>query len=248
MLISRLIRALQDQRWSTVSIEFAILVAGVYLGLQADEWRVDRERRADLDEQVARILTDARFLERSLDGLIADTDEDLERFALAQAVLDGRPIADASERERFDLALIDSFRMDEVDVVIPSLERLIETGDLHALEDPVLEEALVEFVNYRRQQGSVVEHIRHMVRDRARVVMDQTSYAIVAARPAEPLGMEVRFEYDLEELRAATGFRRAVGNLMILSGYLRIRFLGYRQRVGEMVAALESHQASRLER
>ena len=52
MIIRRLAAALRRQDWVTILIEFVIVVAGIFAGLQANEWneaRLDREReRANL--------------------------------------------------------------------------------------------------------------------------------------------------------------------------------------------------------
>lgn len=66
MLLRRVIDNIKEQNWFAVALDFVIVVVGVYVGLQAQEWRegiADRER---LDRIVAALgadLADARRVE-----------------------------------------------------------------------------------------------------------------------------------------------------------------------------------------
>lgn len=232
-------QAIRRQDWMAVTTELLIVIVGIYVGLQADEWRVDREKRADVEKQLDRILTDARFVKKNIEELLLESNDDLARFQFAEKVFAGTTINDPADQNRFALALADSFRINEVDVVIPGLEQLIESGEIRIIGNDRLESALLEFVNYRRRQGNVVEHVRHLVRSQAEVIMAGTSYSVSELQEEIPDGARIRFEYDLDELRNNTPFRRAMGNLMILHVYLRVRWVGYEERISEMIEALE---------
>ena len=47
MIIRRLGQAIVHQDWFVVLVELLVLVAGVYIGLQADDWNQGRIDRAD---------------------------------------------------------------------------------------------------------------------------------------------------------------------------------------------------------
>ena len=49
MIIRRFVAALHQQDWATVVIEFLIVVAGIFVGLQVDDW--NRSRVAALEER-----------------------------------------------------------------------------------------------------------------------------------------------------------------------------------------------------
>lgn len=66
MLLQRLKDHVKDQNWFAVTLEFVIVVAGVYVGLQAQEWQEDVANRERLDRIVAALradLADARRVE-----------------------------------------------------------------------------------------------------------------------------------------------------------------------------------------
>ena len=47
MILRRLAEAIREQNWFTVFIEFMIVVSGIFVGLQVDDWNKSRLDRAD---------------------------------------------------------------------------------------------------------------------------------------------------------------------------------------------------------
>src|SRR5688572_13394338 len=71
MIMRRLAQSLRDQNWTTITIEFVLLVIGVFLGIQAANWNERRVEDARADAYLARIRgnlqTDAAAIQRRLD-------------------------------------------------------------------------------------------------------------------------------------------------------------------------------------
>jgi len=74
MLLDRLASAIRRQDWLTVLIEFVVVVAGIFIGLQVDDWNEYRKERA----------LEVRYLERLGEDLAQDIDE--MQFALDTAI------------------------------------------------------------------------------------------------------------------------------------------------------------------
>ena len=70
MILRRVTEALRQQDWASVTVEFVIVVAGIFLALQADSWNERRQDR-NLEQQ---------YLERLAEDLQANIDnfEELE--------------------------------------------------------------------------------------------------------------------------------------------------------------------------
>ena len=47
MLLRRIVQQIREQNWAAISVEFALLVLGVFLGLQAQDWADERAARAE---------------------------------------------------------------------------------------------------------------------------------------------------------------------------------------------------------
>ena len=62
MILRRLSQSLKEQNWTAIVIEFVLLVAGVFLGMQVSNWNAER-----VDAKSARV-----YLERIGNDLDAD--------------------------------------------------------------------------------------------------------------------------------------------------------------------------------
>ena len=60
MLLRRVIEHVREQNWIAIGIDFAIVVVGVYLGIQVSNWNAERENRQRGVEFGARLRADLR--------------------------------------------------------------------------------------------------------------------------------------------------------------------------------------------
>lgn len=68
MLLRRITIYLKTQNWTAIVLEFIIVVVGVFVGLQAQEWSAEREDKQRLERIVAALkadMADARRVEAS---------------------------------------------------------------------------------------------------------------------------------------------------------------------------------------
>ena len=59
MILQRLATSIRKQDWFTVLIETLIVVFGVFIGLQVNNWNAERVARAEADDLLARMLVEA---------------------------------------------------------------------------------------------------------------------------------------------------------------------------------------------
>ena len=71
MIMRRLAQSLRDQNWSTITIEFVLLVIGVFLGIEAANWNARRVEDARAEAYLARLRgnlqADALSIQRRID-------------------------------------------------------------------------------------------------------------------------------------------------------------------------------------
>jgi hypothetical protein len=60
MILRRLAQSLRDQNWAAIAIEFVLLVAGVFLGMQAANWNAARLERSLEAKYLSRLAEDVR--------------------------------------------------------------------------------------------------------------------------------------------------------------------------------------------
>ncbi len=71
MILKRFTEALRKQDWATISIEFLIVVVGIFVGLQANEWAQARQDRADERAALERLFAEMENTNRDLGNFIA---------------------------------------------------------------------------------------------------------------------------------------------------------------------------------
>ena len=58
MLLRRIAEHLRSQNWFAVMLDLVVVIAGIYIGLQADAWMTSRQEHALEREYVERLLAD----------------------------------------------------------------------------------------------------------------------------------------------------------------------------------------------
>lgn len=82
MLLRRVIEHVRTQNWTAVAIDFAIVVIGVFVGIQVANWnaaRVDRQRGAEFTERLRADLRDERWVYDFLIAYYSDVRAAAER-------------------------------------------------------------------------------------------------------------------------------------------------------------------------
>ena len=141
MFLRNLATAIREQNWATVFIEFAIVVAGIFVGLQVNDWN---QRRIDkLDEQ----------------GYLASLhDELVESSGFRRFIVEGHFVNHASLRtllpKVFD-GVGDTLTVEECYATLgtqvkpnyvldlPTLDTLLANGRIGVFSDPLLQATLI---------------------------------------------------------------------------------------------------------
>lgn len=140
MILRRLTDSFRKQDWFTVAVETLIVVLGVFLGLQVNNWnaaRNDMQRGAVFAEQLrADLLVEAWNYESLIDylGVVRDNADS------ALAILEGK--ADASDED----LLIYAYRATQYQRGVrqrATFDELTSTGSMSLIRDPVLRDAAI---------------------------------------------------------------------------------------------------------
>jgi hypothetical protein len=88
MILRRLSDAFRRQDWFTVLVETLIVVLGVFIGLQVNNWNEARGLEAGVEEALLRVRDEASLNIDVIGDLVAKIDADLDGHAEAQAAID----------------------------------------------------------------------------------------------------------------------------------------------------------------
>ncbi len=80
MLLRRIVEHLKTQSWNALFLEFVIVVIGVFVGLQAQEWSAEREDRQRLERIITAFKADMADARRVESGFREDIQRGLAAF------------------------------------------------------------------------------------------------------------------------------------------------------------------------
>lgn len=140
-ILARLARSLKARDWGAAVIEIAIVVIGIFIGLQVDAWNDVRKDRQDEADYLQRLHDDVATLVGMQQQRIATRMERLEDMADAADILIGvTPVAEWSKRHCDALAF--SHIYVPLPMALPVLDEMLSTGKLSLIRDIPLREAL----------------------------------------------------------------------------------------------------------
>ncbi|WP_203291424.1 hypothetical protein [Maricaulis parjimensis] len=208
MILSRIRKALADQNWLAVGIEFVIVILGVVIGFQISQAGQARAERAHAYDALARIDLEIRNImgARSLSRPNV--------YAREQALIEARPIitgdvaAEALTSAQCN-ALAQSGDLNMAPDEIPTLGEIIDTGALAAIENEDVRASMMRLVA-RRQ--SVREWTRQEVAraDDLAMRFPTLIWHELIADPDDDDGWDRRAVCDLDAMRASPEFRASM--------------------------------------
>lgn len=87
MILARLARSIREQDWLVVAIEFVIVVAGILLALQVDQWAEQRAERALEREYLHRLVEDLEIERAHLSATLQSTQNRVDAVHYLERVL-----------------------------------------------------------------------------------------------------------------------------------------------------------------
>lgn len=105
MILRGLGARLRRQDWIAVTIEFLLVVVGVFLGIQVSNWNEQRKQRATESAYLTGIAEDARRDVAGLDEIIRVSETRMALFNVILPKASGKPLPDAFDSARGRVAI-----------------------------------------------------------------------------------------------------------------------------------------------
>ncbi len=155
MILNRIAKGIKNQDWFVVVLEIFIVVIGIYIGLQVDDWNRDRQDRQAEQLYLQELMEDIQVDRENLNQNINDSENLLisMRDFLAQTVLD-QPTWGAEEMN-VSVELIQY--MPTFIATKRAFENLTGSGDLKLIQSRPLKNALALY--YAR--GEVINLVQN---------------------------------------------------------------------------------------
>ncbi len=159
MLLRRMTSAFRNQDWATVTVEFFIVVAGIFVGLQVDSWNTERSDRhkervvldqlySDFTENAASLNVYADRHDQMVEGL---------KFALDSMTRGELPDADVP---RFRQAFVSMYQLPSASTTMGGYDMLIASGDLALITDDALKLRIARLSADLDEESSLLAYFR----------------------------------------------------------------------------------------
>lgn len=140
---------INNQNWFAVTIDFLIVVIGVFLGLQAQEWNQHRTDRAKAKTYIQRLSADFATIDQDLQQCLSVYRDSIDSLTLISEVIKDQAASDSppsiENPDRIKTALI---RMTAGTIPAGRSATFIEmlsTGNLSILHNNTLRDALIAY-------------------------------------------------------------------------------------------------------
>ena len=150
MLLRRVTKHIKTQNWFAVFVDFVIVVVGVFVGLQVQDWNDSRKERAQEEFLMDRLLVETQ-------SLLDAHEQELDSLRSRAAILVGvNPVLFSQESSRIitnqECRLIAGSHVyrrpsDE----LPVLDEMLETGRFDLLRDSGLKDKLRSYLLLRER-------------------------------------------------------------------------------------------------
>jgi hypothetical protein len=135
MILRRLTQSLKEQNWTAIVIEFVLLVAGVFLGIQVSNWNAEREARQKSALFTARLVADLKVEAWGYEYLIAyNRDVRANARRALDALTGDAPLSD----EQLVIAAYRASQYESQDRRRATYDELVSTGTIGLITDEAL--------------------------------------------------------------------------------------------------------------
>ena len=218
MILRRIIAHFRKQEWIAIAIDFVIVVVGVFVGLQVNNWNEARSERAKEAFAIAALRSDFQALDfsvshgvcwhrRALDGL----------QVIAEALNAGR--LDPEDEARFENGLRFGYMNASTNKASGALSELLSSGNMGLLRDPALRAALIEYEGSRETATGSGDDLQSIANNYVRSFTERFDYDLQRDHFRSDQNSRLSFhfsaigDYDFDAMLADREFREAVFEL-----------------------------------
>lgn len=154
MLLRRLAQSLKEQNWTAITIEFVLLVAGVFLGIEAQQWSNQRTERQLEHVYLQRILSDIDVSIETNELNVARITENSDRLGMVVDRL-RRCSLPEEEHDAFADGIGHLARVGPSVFVLGTMQEMLSSGKFSIIRNAEIRDALNGLARDARYQDQV---------------------------------------------------------------------------------------------
>lgn len=234
MITKRFLLHLKQQHWTGVFIELFIVVLGVFIGLQVDNWNQARQEHQQQRSVEVRLLSDFKLLDSQVDQAIDDNDRLIVALdTMRNAIKRGKARPDEDDRIKFAMNRFASY---------PTFIRfsstyteLVSSGKLDLIKDEKLRVALARYDESARNGMFNVNSIGRRM-EVGFVYPDR--YLRLAPLDMRHLSVDMVTGYDMAGMTKDETWRSSVDFIYVLEVWIHSNLIFQKQAVERVLKVM----------
>ncbi len=210
MILSRISKAVREQNWFAVAIEFVIVVSGVLLAFQVSTWRTEADQRAYVRDVLTRVHSELTGLSAVRANSVASSAEYLALLLEARPIVMGVVETDALTLEQCVAIAVSDNGSGGVPDGIPSLDELMTSGAVESLESADIRQSAMELFAKRGVVRAYAQQSVHEVVNLPVAYPDAVQLLLIPDPDEVDDGWDISARCDLAAMQASPAFQAAL--------------------------------------
>jgi len=156
MRLRSLTKHIKDQNWFAVALDFVIVVFGVFIGLQVQQWAVERNRAASEVVYLERLHDEVLHAEEIRSPLVDERKNNLRLLGSAHLVLSNRIERQSLSGDECE-AITEAWIYSNVTADLPTTAELLSAGNLDSINSADIRSVIISLDQKARRAKDVVQ-------------------------------------------------------------------------------------------
>ncbi len=244
MLLRSITQHIKDQNWFAVTLDFVIVVVGVFIGIQVSNWNNARVEQSQEREYLLR-------LHEEFSESITNQTRDLNFLAVQLSdqntiltSLDACEVANADalafQRGLNTLGFINPPRFSR-----RAVDEMMSSGNTDIIKNQSIKSELVDIVGQVEWRASVHDMIMRSIENRGSIIKDKIRYNLSTTYPDPFIGEFVGVSYNIQELCADSRIASAISAISFDTKDRQNAYKPIMQRYKDLLPLLETELLTR---
>lgn len=225
MILQSLAKAVREQNYYAVLLEFLIVIAGIVIGFQVNAWNEERQIREREADYLGQMHVDVREMIANIERDDARLSRQIEDLEVSLDVLEGCRLDDDSTRS-LNSALSSQWRMSLRYVVDATYREMLSGGALARMDNAELKEQINRTFSMAQRDAVGFPYYLSQVEDAAEVISNAVAFAVPEVADTADPGVRADFDHEvlcsdfqvtnaLITLLRSSASQRQVGRVML---------------------------------
>ena len=231
MIIKRLAVGIKNQDWFVVTVEIMIVVIGIFIGLQVDDWNQSRKENVQSELFLKQLNMDIESELLSIKGAIGVHEAHITNGKLAVRFLEGEDIFNEYQ-VKIESALELIHHIPKPQFMHGNMNSLMLGEGWVAIKDQAI---IVKLKSLMGRLGNAIG-IYNNIEDKIDEITTQNRYLIGFSIAKDNV---IKLSYDVDKLQKSANFKIALHNTVVLHWYAM-------RQLNRMVSILEEYKTEQL--